>query len=152
MMQAFKFLNGAISNFANIFDNNLVGTSSTILHSELSKWRNAYSYHPTGEAIAGWWLGIEHIPCMENPADILTKPFPWDKMEKWRRRLPYCITEPWHSTITHCQSQQSFRWRCEWSSSTYTWKITDGSDCRRNFFRNRTGVSRRNWHDCSFRP
>ena len=62
-------------------DNKAVVMSSTIPHSSLGKRWNALSYHQVCEAIAGRWIGFEHIPGTENPADILTKPLPWFKLK-----------------------------------------------------------------------
>ena len=60
-------------------DNKSVVTSLTIPHSSLGKRWNALSYHKVREAIAGGWLRFEHIPGIQNPADILTKCMPWYK-------------------------------------------------------------------------
>ena len=58
-------------------DNKSVVTSSAVPHSRLSKRWNALSHHRVREAIAGRWLRFEHVPGMENPADILTEPLLW---------------------------------------------------------------------------
>ena len=54
-------------------DNQLVITSSTILHSGLNKRHNALSYHRVREAIAAGILGFYYIRGVSNPADILFK-------------------------------------------------------------------------------
>ena len=58
-------------------DNKSVVTSSTIPHSALGKCWNALSYHCVHKVVAGGWLKFEHIPGNENPADPLTKAWPW---------------------------------------------------------------------------
>ena len=53
-----------------MIDNNMsVLSSGTNPHLTLGKCWNAFS--------AGGWLHFEHIPGMENPANILMKPLPW---------------------------------------------------------------------------
>jgi hypothetical protein len=54
-------------------DNQSVVTSSTLPYSTLSKRWNALSYHRIREAIAAGYIRYEHIPGVENVADILTK-------------------------------------------------------------------------------
>ena len=58
-------------------DNKSVVTSSTIPHSSLNKRWNALSCHKVCEAVAGGFIHFEHIPSIDNPADILTKSLPW---------------------------------------------------------------------------
>ena len=58
-------------------DNKSVVTSSAIPHSTLSKRWNALSHHKVREAVAGGWLRFEHLPGVQNPADMFTKPLPW---------------------------------------------------------------------------
>ena len=57
-------------------DNKSVVTSSTMPYSRLSKRWNALSYHRVREAFAAGIIRFEHIPGVENPADVLTKPLP----------------------------------------------------------------------------
>ena len=57
-------------------DNKSVVTSSTMPYSQLSKRWNALSYHRVREAFAAGIIRFEHIPGIENPADVLTKPLP----------------------------------------------------------------------------
>jgi hypothetical protein len=54
-------------------DNQSVVTSSTVPYSTLSKRWNALSYHRIRKAIAAGYIRYEHIPGVENIADILTK-------------------------------------------------------------------------------
>ena len=64
-------------------DNTPVVTSSTIPHSALGKCWHAWSYHCVQEVVAGGWLKVEHIPGNENPADPLTKAWPWAVSRKY---------------------------------------------------------------------
>ena len=64
-------------------DNKSVMTSSTIPHSTLSKRWNALSYHKVREAVASGWLRFEHMPGVENPADMFTKPLPWFSLRQF---------------------------------------------------------------------
>jgi hypothetical protein len=54
-------------------DNQSVVTSSTLPYSTLSKRWNALSYHRIREAIAAGIVRYEHVPGVDNVADILTK-------------------------------------------------------------------------------
>ena len=54
-------------------DNQSVITSSTILHSRLTKRHNALSYHHVCEAIAAKILAFVYKKGEDNPADILSK-------------------------------------------------------------------------------
>ena len=51
-------------------DNKVVITSSTIVHSTLSKYWNALSYHKVHEAITANIVHFEFIPGPQNPAHI----------------------------------------------------------------------------------
>ena len=57
-------------------DNKSVVMSSTIPHSSLNKRWNALSYHKVRKAVAGGFVCFEHIPSIDNPADILAKSLP----------------------------------------------------------------------------
>ena len=67
-------LDGPLWMFGN---NKSIVMSSTIPHSTLGKRWNALSCHRAREAVAGGWVQFEHIPGVENPANVLTKPLPW---------------------------------------------------------------------------
>ena len=60
-------------------DNKSVVMSSTIPNSSLNKCWNALSYNKVCEAVAGGFICFEHIPSIDNPADILIKSLPWHK-------------------------------------------------------------------------
>eukprot|EP00977_Amphora_coffeiformis_P026199 scaffold24553_cov98-Amphora_coffeaeformis.AAC.1 len=61
-------------------DNQSVVTSSTILHSKLSKRWNALSYHRVHEAIAGSVIRFDYVRSEKNPLDILTKALDFSTM------------------------------------------------------------------------
>jgi hypothetical protein len=54
-------------------DNKTVVDSATKIHAKLHKRHTALSFHPVGVAMAAGFIGLHHIPCACNPADVLTK-------------------------------------------------------------------------------
>ena len=70
-------------------DNESVVTSSTIPHSQLNKRWTALSYHRVREAIAAQVFEFWHVPGDENPADIVSKHWAYNKVSHVLRPLMF---------------------------------------------------------------
>jgi hypothetical protein len=58
-------------------DNKTVVDSATKIRAKLHKRHTALSFHRVCEAMAAGFIGFHHIPGSHNPADVLTKHWPY---------------------------------------------------------------------------
>ena len=63
-------------------DNEAVVNSSRNLHDKLHKRHNVLSFHCVREAIASKFIDFNYLPSEENPADILSKHWGYQRVRE----------------------------------------------------------------------
>ena len=75
-------------------DNMSTVISGTLPSSTLKKRWNALSYHKVREAAASKIMNLIHLPGEENPADVLTKNLPHNKLYYLMKEFIFQPTRP----------------------------------------------------------